>query len=129
MAYERWGSKKSKTDLKNKLVFTVDADVHEMSGDTLLVQFGQGYASMSPPHKELERLVLKHLLAHGNHPVLRWMADNVVAREDPAGNIKPDKEKSREKIDGITALIMALSRALLYAGDGSVYEERGIRTL
>lgn len=129
LAFDRWGSQKIITDLQNKLGFTVDEKVHEMSGDPLLVQFGQGFASMSPPMKELERLVLKHLLAHGNHPVLRWMADNVVARVDPAGNIKPDKEKSREKIDGITALIMALSRALLHTGEGSVYEDRGVRLL
>lgn len=130
LAFDRWGSQKITTDLQNRLGFTVDQKVHEMSGDPLLVQFGQGFASMSPPMKELERLVLSHLLAHGNHPVLTWMADNVVARVDPAGNIKPDKEKSREKIDGVTALIMALARALLYTGDeGSVYDERGIRTV
>lgn len=130
LAFDRWGSQKITTDLQNRLGFTVDPKTHELSGDPLLIQFGQGFASMSPPMKELERLVLGHQLAHGNHPVLTWMADNVVARLDPAGNIKPDKEKSREKIDGITALIMALARALLHTGeDESVYEERGIRTV
>jgi phage terminase large subunit-like protein len=62
--------------------------------------------------KELERLVLAGQIRHGNNPVLTWMADNLVARMDPAGNIKPDKEKSKEKIDGIVALIMALDLAL-----------------
>jgi phage terminase large subunit-like protein len=62
--------------------------------------------------KELERLVMSHQMAHGNNPVLNWMADNVVASQDPAGNIKPDKDKSRERIDGIVALIMGLDRAM-----------------
>jgi phage terminase large subunit-like protein len=80
--------------------------------------------------KELERLVASRKLAHGDNPVLTWMADNLIARTDPAGNIKPDKEKSREKIDGIVALLMGLDRALKNQGEGeSVYGERGIRTL
>ena len=85
---------------------------------------------MSPPMKELERLVISHQIAHGNNPVLNWMADNVVASMDAAGNIKPDKERSREKIDGIVALLMGLDRAMRHNGSGkSVYEERGVRTL
>ena len=94
-----------------------------------MVQFGQGFASMNPPMKELERLVLSKKIRHGNNPVLTWMADNLVARMDPAGNIKPDKEKSREKIDGIVALIMALDLALRHPEVKSVYEKRGIRVL
>ena len=62
-----------------------------------MVQFGQGFASMNPPMKEVERLVLSKKINHGNNPVLTWMTDNLVARVDPAGNIKPDKEKSRAK--------------------------------
>ena len=92
-----------------------------------VVPFGQGYASMSPPTKELLKLVLEERLAHGGHPVLRWMVDNVTVRTDPAGNIKPDKEKSTEKIDGAVALIMALDRAIRHENDGlSVYDERGL---
>ena len=85
---------------------------------------------MSAPMKELERLVYAGKLAHNNNAVLTWMADNVVATKDSAGNIKPDKEKAVEKIDGIVALIMALDRATR-GGDaaGSVYEEQEIRTL
>jgi phage terminase large subunit-like protein len=79
--------------------------------------------------KELERLVLGRKIRHGNNPVLTWMADNVVARMDPAGNVKPDKERSREKIDGIVALIMALDLALRHPEELSVYEQRGIRRL
>ena len=58
------------------------------------------------------RLTLNKMIAHGGHPVLRWMMDNIFIKRDPAGNIKPDKEKSTEKIDGAVALIMALDRAV-----------------
>lgn len=115
IAYDRWGASKLRQDLEE--------DGHTM------IEFGQGFASMSPPTKELERLVLSKLLAHGNNPALAWMAANVVIRTDPAGNIKPDKEKSIEKIDGIVALIMALDRAQKNTATSSVYEERGVLTL
>jgi len=92
-----------------------------------VVPFGQGYKDMSPPTKELMKLVLEGRIAHGGHPVLRWMIDNVTIRSDPAGNIKADKEKSTEKIDGAVATIMALDRAIRHEGDGaSVYDERGL---
>ena len=57
------------------------------------------------------------------------MADNVVARMDPAGNIKPDKEKSAEKIDGIVALIMGIDRAIRWRKTQSVYETREVGSL
>lgn len=95
-----------------------------------MVQFGQGFASMATPTKELLRLVLGGNLAHGGQPVLRWMADNMVVTQDPAGNVKPDKKKSREKIDGMVSLIMGLDRALRHGmGPKSVYEGRGIVSL
>jgi phage terminase large subunit-like protein len=116
IAFDRWGAARV-------------ANVLQAKG-LVMVEFGQGFASMSPPMKELERLVMSHKLAHGNNPVLNWMADNVVATLDPAGNIKPDKEKSREKIDGIVSLIMALDRAMRNNGAAmSVYEARGVRVL
>jgi phage terminase large subunit-like protein len=115
IAFDRWGAARVSQVLQNK-------------GMTM-AQFGQGFASMSPPMKELERLVLSRKLVHGNNPVLTWMADNLVARMDPSGNIKPDKDKSREKIDGIVALIMAIDLALRHPEVKSVYEKRGIRTL
>lgn len=95
-----------------------------------IVPFGQGYMSMTWPTKELERLVLQRRLAHGGNPILRWMADNVQVEQDAAGNLKPSKSKSTEKIDGIVATIMGLDRAL--RGEGStrsVYEDRGIISL
>ena len=77
------------------------------------------------------KLTLEQKLAHGGHPVLRWMMDNIYVRTDPAGNIKPDKEKSTEKIDGAVATIMALDRAIRCGGGNieSVYSERGLLIL
>ncbi len=114
IAFDRWGA------------FQVSQQL-EGAGFTM-VGFGQGFQSMSPPTKELLRLVLDHKLSHGAHPVLRWMADNVVVSTDSAGNVKPNKQKSREKIDGIVAGVMALDRATRHQG-GSVYDTRGILTL
>ena len=88
---------------------------------------GQGFKDMSPPTKELMKLTLEQRIAHGGHPVLRWNMDNIFIRTDPAGNIKADKEKSTEKIDGAVATVMALDRAIRNEGsDGSVYDDRGI---
>ncbi len=91
-----------------------------------LVEFGQGFLSMAAPTAELERLSVSRALWHGGHPVLRWNASNVAVRQDPAGNIKPDKERSTERIDGISALINALGRAMVKGeSERSVYEDRG----
>jgi phage terminase large subunit-like protein len=62
---------------------------------------------------ELEKLIVSRKLAHGGNPVTRWMAANVAVAQDPAGNLKPAKDKSTERIDGIVALIMAIGRALV----------------
>lgn len=114
IAFDRWGAVQMVQNLEG-LGFTV-------------VPFGQGFKDMSPPSKELMKLTLEKKLAHGGHPVLRWMMDNIYIRQDPAGNIKPDKEKSTEKIDGAVATIMALDRAIRNIGNdgGSVYDDRGI---
>ncbi len=116
IAFDRWGSTQIAQDLQD-------------SGLTVMA-FGQGYASMSPPTKELLNLVLAGRIQHGGNPVLRWMADNMVVRQDPAGNFKPDKSKSTEKIDGMVALIMGLDRAIRHqTPERSVYEERGLVSL
>ncbi len=81
------------------------------------VPFGQGFKDKSPPSKELMRLTLDGKLAQGGRPVLRWMMDNIHVRTDPAGNIKPDKAKSTEKIDGAVATVMALDRAIRCGND------------
>ena len=113
IAFDRWGAVQMVQNLEG-MEFTV-------------VPFGQGFKDMSPPTKELMKLTLEERIAHGGHKVLRWMMDNVFVRQDPAGNIKMDKEKSTEKIDGAVATVMALDRAIRNEGnDGSVYDDRGI---
>ena len=92
-----------------------------------IVPFGQGFSSMLAPTKEFYRLLMDGRIIHGGNPVLRWMAGNVVIDTDPAGNIKVTKAKSKEKIDGIVAAIMALDRCIRQEGQsGSVYDERGL---
>jgi phage terminase large subunit-like protein len=112
IAYDRWNATQMVQNLED-MGFTV-------------VPFGQGYKDMSPPSKELYKLLMEGSINHGGNPVLKWMAQNVVMRQDPAGNIKPDKEKSVEKIDGIVAAIMAIDRSIRNKGDTSVYDARGI---
>lgn len=82
-----------------------------------IVPFGQGFLSMVAPVAEVERLVISEELQHGGHPVLRWMASNVVTQMDAAGNKKMDKERSREKIDGMVALAMAVGRYQVHTGE------------
>lgn len=97
--------------------------------DIEAVGINQGKA-LSEPMKEIEAYVLENRLVHFNHPVLRWMAENTVAWTDAHDNIKPDKKKSRERIDGIVAMIMAMDGLIREEGDKeSVYEKRGVRTL
>ena len=92
-----------------------------------VVQFGQGFKSMTAPTKELDRLVACRKLFHNGDPVLRWNAANLMVESDPAGNLKPDKRRSAEKIDGMVAIIMALGRAIVTPDDPpSVYDERGL---
>ena len=114
IAFDRWGAVQMVQNLEG-MGFTV-------------VPFGQGFKDMSPPTKELMKLVLEQMVAHGGHPVLRWMMDNIFIRTDPAGNIKADKEKSTEKIDGAVAAIMGLDRAIRCGNETSesVYDSRGL---
>lgn len=103
IAFDRWNSSETVTKL-------TDAGFE-------MVEFGQGFASMNAPTKRVMELVMTGELAHGGNPVLRWMASNVIVQKDPAGNIKPDKGKSRDKIDGIVAMIMAVSRVMASMGE------------
>lgn len=105
IAFDRWGAVQMVQNLEG-MGFTV-------------VPFGQGFKDMSLPTKELMKLTLEKKIAHGGHPVLRWMADNIFIRTDPAGNIKADKEKATERIDGVVALIVALDRAIRCGNDAS----------
>ena len=115
IAHDRWNA--------TMMVQTLEDD------GFIMVPFGQGFKDMSPPTKELMRLVLEHRLCHGGHPVLRWNMDNAFVRTDPAGNLKLDKEKSTEKVDGAVALVMALDRAMKNQGGDSVYNHRGLIVL
>ena len=94
-----------------------------------MIRIGQGFGGLSNPTKELLRQVLENRIAHGGHPILRWNMDNIVLSEDASGNIKPDKKKVRERIDGAVAAVMALDRAVLCENNESVYNERGMLVL
>ena len=114
IAFDRWGAVQMTQNLDN-LGFKV-------------IPFGQGYKDMSSPTKELMNLVLSNKLKHDGHPVLRWMMDNIAIKNDEAGNIKMDKAKSIEKIDGAVATVMALDRALRNNNNEgeSIYDKRGL---
>ena len=116
-AYDRWNSSQTIIDLQNEGM--------ECN------PFGQGYGSMSAPTKEFEKLVLTGKIEHFGNPVLRWMLASTLVKTDPAGNIKPDKEKSTQKIDGIVASIMALGEWMTAQTDdeSNPYENRGLLTL
>ena len=104
--------------------------VTQLQGDHFAVQmFGQGYKDMTSPSKELEKLVISGKFRHGRNPIMRWMASNVAVEIDAAGNIKPSKKKSTERIDGIVAAVMALGRAMVTPVYTNVYETRGLIAL
>lgn len=113
-------------DPKNAVQLTLELQAEGF--DALF--FRQGFLSMSPPAKELERLLLNGELDHGGHPVLRMCAENVAVARDPAGNIKPAKDRSTGRIDGIVAVGNGLGVAIAGADSGpSVYETRGLLRL
>jgi phage terminase large subunit-like protein len=89
-----------------------------------IVTMGQGYASLSPAMKETERLILARQIAHDGNPIMRWNLGNVAVAQDPAGNVKPDRARSKEKIDGVLGLIMAVGVAAASPVTTSVYETR-----
>jgi phage terminase large subunit-like protein len=94
----------------------------QLDGDGMkVIAFGQGFASMNFPTKKLEEVVLSERLVHAGHPVMRWMAGNVSLETDAADNWKPSKKKSRERIDGIVALIMGLEGASKHVPGCSYY--------
>ena len=123
IGYDRWNSSQLVIDLTDE--------------GLPMERVGQGYASMSAPLKELDRLVRRGsrkvpLLRHAGNPVLRWMADNLRPSSDAAGNVKPDKARSTNKIDGITALTMAMFVAMSVENETheSAYENgAGVETV
>ena len=96
LGYDRWNATQLVTGL--------------MDDGATMVPVGQGYASLSAPTKDWLARIAAGKVRHGGNPVLRWMASNLVVTQDPAGNLKPDKAKSTERIDGHAAAITALSR-------------------
>ena len=118
IAYDRWNSSQLVTALTDE--------------GAPMATMGQGYASMSWPTKELQRLVLqgstdRPMIRHGGNPAVRWQMDNLAVVMDAAGNVKPDKEKAADKIDADVALIMALSRAIeAPPAPTSAYENDGL---
>lgn len=113
--FDRIGQLKSKYDIA-KIGFDkwgMELLQAKLQGAQLNVaSFRQGFESMSEPSKEFERLILAGKLRHGGNPVLKWMIGNVAIETDAAGNIKPSKKKSIEKIDGVVASVMALGVAM-----------------
>lgn len=93
LAFDRWGSPAIKQNLEDKFN---------------MLDFGQGYRSMSPAINTFEELLIDKKIVIANNPCLRWMAKNTVALTDDAGNVKYSKRKSRKKIDGIIAMVMAI---------------------
>lgn len=118
LAHDRWNSTQLITQLQGDNITT------EPDG---LMGFGQGFASMSAPSKEFEKLILGHALRQNRHPIMAWCMSNIAVQRDAADNIKPSKALSKKKIDGGVAAIMALGRAMVHPeAQGSVYETRGI---
>ena len=111
IGFDRWGA--------------VQITQHLTDSGFVVADVGQGYKSLSPPTKQLLKIILGGKIRHGGNPVLRWMCDNVMITSDAAENVKPDKSKSTERIDGIVALIMAIDGATRNEAE-SVYESHGI---
>jgi len=122
-ASERFNIRKIAFDRWNATQLTT-----QLAGDGIeLEPFGQGYRSMSAPTKELLKRITSGQFHHGGNPVLNWMASNVQAEQDAEGNIKPSKKRSKEKIDGIVASVMALGMMMIEGeSPKSVYEDRGL---
>lgn len=115
VCYDRWNA--------SQLVIQLQDEGLLMDG------FGQGYRSMSAPTKEFEKLVLGKQIIHNNNPAMNWMVNNVQIIEDPAGNVKCARNKSKEKIDGVIASIMALGNFMTEEELDSVYDNRGLLIL
>ena len=115
ICYDRWNASQIVIDLQND--------------GANLDPFGQGFVSMSMPTKALEVEIIAKNIIHDNNPCLNWCLSNITIQEDPAGNIKPNKSKSVDRIDPIVALIMALGGYYSEDDGTSVYDERDLLVL
>jgi len=113
ISFDKWNTSQLQTDVE-KAGFTV-------------MQFTQGIRSFTGPMKEFKRLVLSKELKHPGNACLDWNAGNLMAKVDESENIRPDKKKSSEKIDGMVTAIMAIGIAWGHKSEVSVYETRGVR--
>ena len=115
IAFDPWNAEKLRQEL--------ESDGFDM------VEFNQGIRNFTEPMKEWLAKIVTGKLRHGNNPALRWMASNLSAYEDASGNVRPDKKKSADKIDGQVSGIMALALSMFEREHASVYDTRGIRQL
>ncbi len=92
-----------------------------------VVEFRQGWISMSPAVKETERAIVGRKLKHGGHPVLRWCFENIAVHTDKAGNKSFHKGMSRDRIDGAVPCAMAVARASAGQRGTSHYESHELR--
>ncbi len=113
--FDRWGSKQIIGHLRD--------------GGLQVLEMGQGFASFSAPMKETERIILEGRLAHAANPLLRWAVGALAVAQDAAGNIKPDRDKSKGRIDPFVALVMAIDAWSRDTRGSSVYEERGVEAV
>lgn len=118
--YDRWNSTHLVQELNDMLGTTyVPGKGKERSRqEDKMQQFGQGFSSLSTPTKEFEKMILDEQLRHDGNPVTAWMLGNVALARDAAENIKPDKKESKDKIDGVVAMIMALGEYLAWNWEG-----------
>jgi phage terminase large subunit-like protein len=117
LPFDRYDVTQLVTHLKDKL------------GDRV-VDFPQSMAGMSAASKELEKIIAARKLRHGGNPVARWMASNVTIKHGPNTQIKPDKDNSGDKIDGVVALIMGIDMTMRQpTQEPSPYETRGFLSL
>jgi phage terminase large subunit-like protein len=129
LAYDPWNSFKFAQDLQ-KNGFVIDPKLAD-EGHPLLIEFRQGFKSMSGPTKDMMNAVLLKQIRHGGNPILRWNADSAVADVDASENVKLDKAKSEMRIDGMIASIMGLGRAMVHKppDEKSKYEDEGLTVI
>lgn len=101
----------------------------KLSDKLEMVKVAMNTGNLSEPMKKLDALIRSGKVRHNGSPLLRWCLGNVVAKEDHNGNVFPRKTHEKLKIDPIVALMMALLGWISSDDAGSVYEERGLRTL
>jgi phage terminase large subunit-like protein len=111
LSFDPWGAQRLSTQL--------------LGAGIKAVECGQGYKSLSEPAKDLEARIVSRKVRHANHPVLRFCASNAITVTDPAGNIKPDKKHSKDRIDGVVATVMAVSRIIVAKPEEASYLASG----